>query len=87
MHNQESSDKDSNSTNSLLAEDRYYVQFLTPQVSLVRERVSTDQGSGLGDRLVRSFELRQDAYMYASTLNDAQRKLDERYGHWVQNAI
>ena len=70
-----------------MMEDRYYVQRLTEQVFLIRERISADGEPGPNDRLVRSFDVRHDAYMYADRVNDMQRKLDEQYGHWVQHAI
>jgi hypothetical protein len=68
-------------------EDRYYVQRLTEQVFLVRERVSTEGKPGPGDRIVRSFDARHDAYVYAESVNDMQRKLDEQHGHWAQHPI
>ncbi len=67
-------------------EDRYYVQCLTAQVFVIRERVSVDGEPGPGDRLARAFDVRQDADLYASRLNDRQRQLDEQYGHWAQPA-
>jgi hypothetical protein len=70
-----------------MMEDRYYVQHLTEQVFLIRERKSAEEGPGPDDRIVRSFDVRHDAYMYADSVNDKQRKLDADYGHWVQNAI
>ena len=70
-----------------MIEDRYYVQSLTEQVFLVRERVSTDGEPGHNDRIVRSFDVRHDAYMYVGNLNEKQRKLDENYGRWTQHAI
>jgi len=70
-----------------MIEDRYYVQRLTEQVFLIRERLSADGGPGPDDRLVRSFNNRDDAYMYAVSINDRQKKLDEDYGHWTQHAI
>jgi len=70
-----------------MIEDRYYVQRLTEQVFLIRERMSADGGPGPDDRLVRSFDNRDDAYMYAGSINDRQRQLDEHYGHWAQHAI
>ncbi len=70
-----------------MMEDRYYVQRLTEQVFLVRERVSADGESGSDDRIVRAFDVRHDAYLYTESVNDMQRKLDERYGHWMQDAI
>lgn len=71
----------------MMTEDRYYVQRLTEQVFLIRERMSADGEPGPDDRIVRSFDIRHDAYQYVGSVNDAQRKLDEDYGHWVRNAI
>ncbi len=68
-------------------EDRYYVQRLTDQVILVRERTSPVGEPGPDDRIVRSFDVRHDAYMYAESMNEKQRKLDEQYGHWAQHAL
>jgi hypothetical protein len=68
-------------------DDRYYVQRLTEQVFLIRERVSTEEEAGADDRIVRSFDARHDAYMYAESMNEKQRKLDEQYGHWAQHAF
>jgi len=70
-----------------MIENRYYVQRLTEQVFLIRERISADGEPGRDDRLVRSFDVRHDAYMYADSVNDMQRKLDEAHGHWAQHAI
>jgi len=53
----------------------------------VRERISADKEPGPDDRIVRSFDIRHDAYMYADGMNDAQRKLDEQHGRSAQNAI
>ena len=68
-------------------EDRYYVQRLTEQVFLIRERRSAEEKPGPDDRIVRSFVVRHDAYMYAGTMNEQQKKLDEHHGHWAQPAI
>lgn len=70
-----------------MKEDRYYVQRLTEQVFLIRERLSASGGPEPNDRHVRSFDNHRDAYLYASSVNEIQRKLDEQYGHWVQHAI
>jgi hypothetical protein len=70
-----------------MMEDRYYVQRLTEQVFLIRERKSAEEGPGPDDRIVRSFVFRHDAYMYADSVNEKQRKLDEHQGHWVQQVI
>jgi len=70
-----------------MMEDRYYVQRLTEQVFLVRERISADEKPGPEDRIVRSFDVRHDAYVYADSVNDTQRKLDEQHGHWARHPI
>ena len=70
-----------------MIQDRYYVQGLTEQIFLVRERIAADGESGPDDRIVKSFDVRHDAYMYADSVNDKQRKLDEQFGHWAQHAI
>jgi hypothetical protein len=64
-----------------MMEDRYYVQQLTEQVFLIRERMSADREPGPDDRIVRSFDIRHDAFMYAASMNDMQRKLDEHHEH------
>jgi len=63
-----------------MMEDRYYVQRLTEQVFLIRERKTVDGESGPDDRIVRSFVFRHDAYMYADSMNEKQKKLDEHDG-------
>jgi hypothetical protein len=70
-----------------MLKDRYYVQCLTEQVFLIRECLSADGKPGRGDRLVRAFDIRHDADLYANEVNEKQRMLDEQYGHWVQPAI
>ncbi len=59
-----------------MRQDRYYVQGLTDQIFLVRERKSANGEHGPDDRIVRSFDIRHDAFMYAESLNDQQRKPD-----------
>src|SRR5260370_817573 len=49
---------------------------LTERVFLVRERISPDGGPGPDDRIVRSFDVRHDAYMYADSMNEKQKRLD-----------
>ena len=71
----------------MTTEDRYYVQRLTEQVFLIRERMSAEGGPGADDRIVRSFDVRHDAYMYAESMNERQKELDEQYGHWAQHAL
>jgi hypothetical protein len=70
-----------------MMEGRYYVQRLTEQVFLIRERMSADEEPGPDDRIVRSFDVRHDAYMYADSMNEKQKQLDEQYGHWAQRAL
>jgi hypothetical protein len=70
-----------------MIEDRYYVQQLTEQIFLIRERKSVEEEPGPDDHIVRSFNIRHDAYMYAGSMNEKQRKLDEQYGRWTQPAI
>ena len=70
-----------------MMEDRYYVQQLSDQVFLIRERPSADGEPGPDDHIIRSFDVRFDAHLYANNANNMQRKLDERFGHWVQKAI
>ncbi len=67
-------------------EDRYYVQRLTDQIYVVRERLSVDDGPGPNDHIIRSFDIRHDAYTYVDNVNATQRKLDEQNGHWAQHA-
>ena len=67
--------------------DRYYVQRLTEQIFLVRERTSADGEPGPDDRIVRSFDIRHDAYMYADSVNNKQKELDEHLGRREQHAL
>jgi hypothetical protein len=67
--------------------DRYYVQRLTEQVFVIRERLSAHGEPGSHDRIVRSFDIRQDAYMFVDSVNDKQRNLDEHFGHWAQSPL
>jgi hypothetical protein len=76
-----------NAGGTTMMKDRYYVQRLTEQIFLIRERMSADGEPGPDDRIVRSFTIGHDAYMYADSMNDRQRKLDEHYGHWAQHTI
>ncbi|GAC1349259.1 MAG: hypothetical protein PVSMB5_25860 [Ktedonobacteraceae bacterium] len=65
----------------MMKKDRYYVQRLTEQVYVIRERLSVNTAPGPDDRIVRSFDFRHDAYVYADSVNEKQRKLDEVDGH------
>jgi hypothetical protein len=60
--------------------NRYYVQRLTEQVFLIRERTSADGEPDPDDRTVRSFAVLHDAYRYVETMNEKQKKLDEHHG-------
>jgi hypothetical protein len=61
--------------------DRYYVQRLTEQVFLIRERVSEEKEPGPDDRLVRAFDMRHDADIFVDNANNRQRKLGEQDKH------
>ena len=69
-----------------MMEDRYYVQRITDQVILVRERTSLEGKPGPDDRIVRSFGILHDAYAYAESMNEEQRKFDEQYSQGAQHA-
>jgi hypothetical protein len=63
---------------------RYYVQRLTEQVFVIREK--TDDGeSGPDDRIVRSFVFRHDAYMYVDSMNEKQKNLDDDHDRQAQS--
>jgi hypothetical protein len=64
---------------------RYYVQRLTEQVFLIRERKTADGELGPDDRIVRSFVFRHDAYMHVDAMNEKQKKLDEDHDHQAQS--
>lgn len=55
---------------SIAKKGRYYVQVLTDRIFLVRECQSTDGKPGADDILIRSFEVREDAYFYANSMNE-----------------
>ena len=67
--------------------DLYYVQRLTEQIFLIRESTSGDGEPGPDDRIVRSFSVRHDAYMYADSVNNKQKKLDEHLDRQEQHAL
>ena len=70
-----------------MIKDRYYVQHLARDVFLIRQRLSQDGDPGPDDRVIRAFSILHDAEMYVRTVNATQRELDERFGHWVQDAV
>jgi hypothetical protein len=69
-----------------LPDDRYYVQALSATNYLVRERLEVGQQTP-DDPVVKEFgDKRPRAYAFAGHLNNYQRQLDARYGHWVRHA-
>ena len=68
-----------------MIEERYYVQRLSEQIFLIRERMSADGKPGPDDRIVRSFDVLNDAYLYIDSVNKKQRELNEHDGQWPQN--
>ncbi len=64
-----------NSRRDTTTEDRFYVQGITEQIFVIRERVSDGERTGQ-DRIVKSFDTRHDAYTHVDILNGKQRKLD-----------
>ncbi len=68
-----------------MMEDRYYVQRLSEQIFLIRERMSADGKPGPDDRIVRSFDVRNDAYLYVDSVNKRQKELNEHDGQWPQD--
>jgi hypothetical protein len=71
----------------MMQKDRYYVQRLTEEVFLIRERLSALAAPGPNDHIVRSFNIRHDAQVYADSVNEEQRKLDEDSSRREQRAI
>lgn len=59
-----------NREGSTVKEGRYYVQALTEHIFLVRERQSIYGKPGADDIIVRSFDVRYDAYSYANSMNE-----------------
>jgi hypothetical protein len=53
--------------------NRYYVQRLTEQVFVVRERLSADGEPAPDDHIVRSFAFGEEAYRYAEQVNERSR--------------
>ncbi|GCE28046.1 hypothetical protein KDA_35300 [Dictyobacter alpinus] len=49
--------------------NRYYVQPLSEQAFIIRERISVQKGPGPNDRVIQSFTIRHDAYTYAHQMN------------------
>ena len=64
-----------NGRNTVTAE-RYYVQKITEQIFVIRDRVPVDEESEQNARIIKSFDMGHDAYVYVDILNEKQRKLD-----------
>jgi hypothetical protein len=62
---------------SAMMKGRYYVQHLTEQIFIVRECASEEAKPGPDDRIVRSFSIRHDAYLYLNSLNGKQNDDDK----------
>ncbi len=65
-----------NSGRSIVTEEHYYIQKVTEQVFVIRERVSEHEEPKHNTRIVKSFDTSHDAYVYLDMLNEKQRKLD-----------
>ncbi len=59
-----------------MAEERYYVQKITEQIFVVRERVPEHEELEHNTHIIKSFDMGHDAYVYVDMLNAKQRKLD-----------
>ncbi len=59
-----------------VTEDRYYVQKITEQIFVIRDRVPADDEAEHNARIIKSFDMGHDAYVYVDMLNEKQRKLD-----------
>ncbi len=57
------------------------------QIFLIRKHTSADGEPEPDDRIVRSFSVRHDAYMYVDSVNNKQKKLDEHLGRREQHAL
>jgi len=65
-----------NSGRNTVTEERYYVQKITEQIFVVRERVPESEEVEHTTHIVKSFDMGHDAYVYVDMLNEKQRKLD-----------
>ncbi len=59
-----------------VTEERYYVQKITEQIFVIRDRVPADDEAEHKARIIKSFDMGHDAYVYVDMLNEKQRKLD-----------
>ena len=65
-----------NNGRNKMTEERYYVQKITEQIFVVRERVPEHEALEHGTHIIKSFDMSHDAYVYVDMLNAKQRKLD-----------
>ena len=65
---------------NIVTEERYYVQKVTEQIFVIRERVSEQEEPKHNTRIIKSFDMSHDAYVYVDMLNEKQRKLDAEKG-------
>jgi len=61
---------------NIVTEERYYVQKITEQIFVIRDRVPADVETEHNARIIKSFDMGHDAYVYVDMLNEKQRKLD-----------
>ncbi len=61
-------------------EERYYVQKITDQIYVIRDRAPGDQESEPAARIIKSFDMAHDAYVYVDMLNVKQRKIGVEKG-------
>ncbi len=59
-----------------VTEERYYVQKITEQIFVIRDRAPVDEEAEHNARIIKSFDMGHDAYVYVDMLNEKQRKLD-----------
>jgi sensor domain CHASE-containing protein len=71
----------------IASQQRYYLQRLTEQVFLVRERLSVNGESGPNDRIVHSFAFRDDALKCVADLNERQRERDAHDDHGGEKGL
>jgi hypothetical protein len=69
-HEVSQSSSSGNSEEGTMREGRYYVQNLTEHIFLVRECKSSNGKPGSDDVIVKSFNIRYDAYHYANSMNE-----------------
>ncbi len=58
-------------------EERYYVQKITDQIYVIRDRAPEARESEPTARIIKSFDMAHDAYVYVDMLNVKQRSLEK----------